>query len=107
MPVNQSWVLDGFPMTLNQAQLLEEALTGHQRKPTEAERKKTFMPTLSLGATPSKETTPLPSAFDFVVLLDISDNSSLDRMNNIIGKLNASILDFYTFSELQVLLKFV
>ncbi|XP_027257099.1 sperm flagellar protein 2 isoform X2 [Cricetulus griseus] len=86
MPVNQSWVLDGFPMTLNQAQLLEEALTGHQRKPTEAERKKTFMPTLSLGATPSKETTPLPSAFDFVVLLDISDNSSLDRMNNIIAK---------------------
>ncbi|XP_012974476.2 sperm flagellar protein 2 isoform X3 [Mesocricetus auratus] len=86
IPVNQSWVLDGFPMTLNQAQLLEEALTGYKRKCMEAERKKAHMPTLALGPKPSKETTPLPSAFDFVVLLDISDNSSLDRMNNIIAK---------------------
>lgn len=98
MPVNQSWVLDGFPMTLNQAQLLEEALTGYKKKCEEAEKKKAQMPTLALGPTPSKEAPPLPSAFDFVVLLDISDNTSLDRMNDIIGKPNALILKFYTFS---------
>ncbi|XP_036062821.1 sperm flagellar protein 2 [Onychomys torridus] len=86
MPANQSWVLDGFPMTLNQAQLLEEALTGYKKKYKEAERKKAQMPTLALGPTPSKEATPLPSAFDFVILLDISDNTSLDRMNDIIAK---------------------
>uniref|UniRef100_A0A8C8TQP5 Sperm flagellar 2 n=1 Tax=Peromyscus maniculatus bairdii TaxID=230844 RepID=A0A8C8TQP5_PERMB len=86
MPVNQSWVLDGFPMTLNQAQLLEEALTGYKKKCKEAEKKKAQMPTLALGPTPSKEAPPLPSAFDFVVLLDISDNTSLDRMNDIIAK---------------------
>ncbi|KAL6042801.1 hypothetical protein STEG23_015389, partial [Scotinomys teguina] len=86
MPTNQSWVLDGFPMTLNQAQLLEEALTGYKRKCIEAEKKKAQMPTLAVGPTPSKEASPLPSAFDFVILLDISDNSSLDRMNDIIAK---------------------
>ncbi|XP_051038489.1 sperm flagellar protein 2 [Phodopus roborovskii] len=86
VPKNQSWVLDGFPMTLNQAQLLEEALTGYEKKCIEAEKKKAHMPTLALGPTPSKEATPLPSAFDFVILLDISDSSSLDRMNNIIAK---------------------
>ncbi|XP_052599103.1 sperm flagellar protein 2 isoform X4 [Peromyscus californicus insignis] len=86
MPVNQSWVLDGFPMTLNQAQLLEEALTGYKKKCKEAKKKKAQMPTLALGPTPSKEATPLPSAFDFVILLDISDNTSLDRMNDIIAK---------------------
>ncbi|KAL1783577.1 sperm flagellar protein 2, partial [Sigmodon hispidus] len=86
MPVSQSWVLDGFPMTLNQAELLEEALTGYKKKFKEAEQRKARMPTLALGPTPSKEATPLPSAFDFVILLDISDNSSLDRMNGIIGK---------------------
>nr|XP_048285257.1 sperm flagellar protein 2 isoform X2 [Myodes glareolus] len=86
IPANQSWVIDGFPMTLNQAQLLEEALTGYKKKFMEAEKRKARMPTLALGPTPSKEATPLPSAFDFAILLDISDNLSLDRMNDIIAK---------------------
>ncbi|XP_051006911.1 sperm flagellar protein 2 isoform X2 [Acomys russatus] len=86
IPMNQSWILDGFPMTLNQAQLLEEALTGYKRKFRESERKKTQMPTLSFSTTASKEVSFLPSAFDFVILLDISDNSSLHRMNDIIAK---------------------
>ncbi|XP_026639630.1 sperm flagellar protein 2 [Microtus ochrogaster] len=86
IPANESWVIDGFPMTLNQAQLLEEALTGYQKKFMEAEKKKAQMPTLALGPTLSKEVTPIPSAFDFAILLDISDNLSLDRMNDIIAK---------------------
>lgn len=98
IPANQSWIIDGFPITLNQALLLEEALTGYKKKFMEAEKKKARMPTLALGPTPSKEATPLPSAFDFAILLDISDNLSLDRMNDIIGKLNTLIFNLYNFS---------
>ncbi|XP_008573011.1 PREDICTED: sperm flagellar protein 2 [Galeopterus variegatus] len=86
IPVNQGWVLDGFPMTLNQAQLLEEALTGYNRNLIETEGRKTQIPTLAVDPTISKEV-PLPSsAFDFVILLDISDACSLSRMNDIIAE---------------------
>ncbi|XP_076772203.1 sperm flagellar protein 2 isoform X3 [Arvicanthis niloticus] len=86
IPVDQSWVLDGFPITLNQAKLLEEALTGYKRKSLQLLKKKAQMPTLALGPTTSQEVSVLPSAFDFVILLDISDNSSLARINDITAK---------------------
>ncbi|XP_059029764.1 sperm flagellar protein 2 isoform X2 [Mustela lutreola] len=82
IPVDQGWVLDGFPMTLNQAKLLEEALTGCSREVLELEEKKTQISTLAIDPTASKEVPSPPSALDFVMLLDISDNSSLDRMND-------------------------
>ncbi|XP_021551843.2 LOW QUALITY PROTEIN: sperm flagellar protein 2 [Neomonachus schauinslandi] len=82
IPVDQGWVLDGFPMTLNQAKLLEEALTGCSREVLELEEKRAQISTLAIDPTTSKEVPPLPSAFDFVMLLDISDNSLLDRMND-------------------------
>uniref|UniRef100_A0A2K5C232 Sperm flagellar 2 n=1 Tax=Aotus nancymaae TaxID=37293 RepID=A0A2K5C232_AOTNA len=86
IPVNQDWILDGFPMTLNQAQLLEEALMGCNRNLIEVERKKAQKSTLAIDPVTSKEV-PLPSsAFDFVILLDISDNSSMSRMNDIIAE---------------------
>ncbi|XP_048224096.1 sperm flagellar protein 2-like [Perognathus longimembris pacificus] len=80
IPMHCGWVLDGFPMTLNQAQLLEEALTGYNRSLIEAEGKKTQIPTLAVDPTTSKEVPPPSSAFDFVLLLDISDTSSLNRL---------------------------
>jgi len=73
-------------MTVNQAKLLEEALTGYKRKSLQLKKKKAQMPTLALSPTTSKEVPLLPSAFDFAILLDISDNSSLARINDIIGK---------------------
>ncbi|XP_044088768.1 sperm flagellar protein 2 [Neovison vison] len=82
IPVDQGWVLDGFPMTLNQAKLLEEALTGCSREVLELEEKKAQISTLAIDPTASKEVPSPPSALDFVMLLDISDNSSLDRMND-------------------------
>ncbi|XP_030669824.1 sperm flagellar protein 2 [Nomascus leucogenys] len=86
IPVNQDWILDGFPMTLNQAQLLEEALTGCNRNLTEVERKKAQKSTLAIDPVTSKEI-PLPSpAFDFVILLDVSDTSSMSHMNDIIAE---------------------
>lgn len=86
IPVDQSWVLDGFPITLNQAKLLEEALTGYKRKFLQLKKKKEQMPTLALDPSTSTEVSLLPSALDFVILLDISDNSSLARTNDIIAK---------------------
>lgn len=91
IPVDQSWVLDGFPITLNQAKLLEEALTGYKRKFLQLKKKKEQMPTLALDPSTSTEVSLLPSALDFVILLDISDNSSLARTNDIIGKRNTLI----------------
>nr|XP_012591871.1 sperm flagellar protein 2 isoform X4 [Microcebus murinus] len=86
IPVNQGWVLDGFPMTLNQAQLLDEALTGCNRNLVEMERKKAQISTLVVDPTTSKEV-PLPTpAFDFVILLDISDIFLLSRMNYVIAE---------------------
>ncbi|XP_013370455.1 PREDICTED: sperm flagellar protein 2 isoform X2 [Chinchilla lanigera] len=85
IPANQGWILDGFPMTLNQAQLLEEALTGCNRNLIETEAKKTQVSTLAVDPTATKEV-PLPSsAFDFVILLDMADTFLLSRMNDIIG----------------------
>ncbi|MBZ3886180.1 Sperm flagellar protein 2 [Sciurus carolinensis] len=86
IPVNQGWILDGFPMTFNQAQLLEEALTGYNRNLIEKEAKKTQISTLAVDPTASKEVTSPTSAFDFVILLDISDTFSLSRKNDIIAE---------------------
>ncbi|XP_060047846.1 sperm flagellar protein 2 [Erinaceus europaeus] len=86
IPVDQGWILDGFPMTLNQAKLLEEALTGCNRMLLELERKKMQISTLAIDPTASIEVPLPPLAFDFVMLLDISDNSSLNRMNGLLAE---------------------
>ncbi|KAM5330010.1 sperm flagellar protein 2 [Glossophaga mutica] len=86
IPVDQGWVLDGFPMTLNQARLLDEALTGCNRALMELERKKAQKHALAVDLTATKEVPLPPTALDFVMLLDISDNFSLDRMNHVMAK---------------------
>ncbi|XP_054439986.1 sperm flagellar protein 2 [Pteronotus mesoamericanus] len=84
IPVDQGWVLDGFPMTVNQAKLLEDALSGCSGNPEELEGKNTH--TLAVDPTAAKEVPLRPPALDFVILLDISNNLSLDRMSNIMAK---------------------
>lgn len=106
IPLDQGWVLDGFPMTLNQAKLLEEALTGYDRNLIELEEKKKQISTLAVDPTASKEVPPPPSAFDFVMLLDISDNSSLDRMNDIMGKLDTFSFCCYSCLQFRVVYLF-
>lgn len=95
--MNQGWILDGFPMTLNQARLLEEALTGHSRL-FQQETDKSPASALAVDPTTSKEVTLYPSAFDFVLMLNISDNCALTRMNQVMDKLgNFSHLFFISF----------
>ncbi|XP_049718155.1 sperm flagellar protein 2 isoform X12 [Elephas maximus indicus] len=86
VPVDQGWILDGFPMTLNQAKLLEEALTGCNKEQIELEAKRTQISTLVVDPTVSKEVPVPPSALDFALLLDISDSSTLSRINDIMAE---------------------
>uniref|UniRef100_A0A8B9DP83 Sperm flagellar 2 n=1 Tax=Anser cygnoides TaxID=8845 RepID=A0A8B9DP83_ANSCY len=74
------WILDGFPMTINQAKLFEKAYTGVD--PDEAQAEDMNPGKLSLVTdprAPNKPPVSLP-AFDVSVLLDISDTTVLKRM---------------------------
>ncbi|OXB79162.1 UNVERIFIED_CONTAM: hypothetical protein H355_006621 [Colinus virginianus] len=76
----KGWILDGFPMTINQAKLFEKAYTGND--PDEMEPKYVNCGKLELvtnSLMPNEPTVSL-SAFDVVVLLDISDTTVLKRV---------------------------
>ncbi|XP_031464294.1 sperm flagellar protein 2 [Phasianus colchicus] len=76
----KGWILDGFPMTVNQARLFEKACTGID--PDEMEAKYVNCGKISLVTnprTPNKPSVALP-AFDVSVLLDISDTTVLKRV---------------------------
>uniref|UniRef100_A0A8D0DWI6 Sperm flagellar 2 n=1 Tax=Salvator merianae TaxID=96440 RepID=A0A8D0DWI6_SALMN len=80
LPPESGWILDGFPMTLNQATLLEKALTGRDPDQTEATAKKFKKLTLVVDPAASKEAPVHPSALDFAILLEVSDSAVLDRI---------------------------
>uniref|UniRef100_A0A8B9VLU9 Sperm flagellar 2 n=1 Tax=Anas zonorhyncha TaxID=75864 RepID=A0A8B9VLU9_9AVES len=79
-PPEMGWILDGFPMTINQAKLFEKGYIGVD--PDEAEAEDMNPGKLSLVTdprAPNKPPVSLP-AFDVSVLLDISDTTVLKRM---------------------------
>ena len=78
LPKDKGWMLDGFPATLEQARLLEKALTGYDENHPEPVRPKAD----SVLAPNPKPTPPKPkhkSSIDLVVYLDISTDSVLER----------------------------
>uniref|UniRef100_F7AB98 Sperm flagellar 2 n=1 Tax=Monodelphis domestica TaxID=13616 RepID=F7AB98_MONDO len=77
---DKGWILDGFPMTINQAKLLEEALTGFNTDQPEHEIKAHKKSTLVFDPSAPKDPPPPPPAFDFVMLLDITDTLVLNRV---------------------------
>ncbi|XP_021234980.1 sperm flagellar protein 2 isoform X4 [Numida meleagris] len=79
-PPEKGWILDGFPMTINQAKLFEKAYSGID--PDEMEAKYVNCGKLLLVTNPETPYEPpvaLP-AFDVSILLDISDTTVLKRM---------------------------
>ncbi|XP_077318994.1 sperm flagellar protein 2 isoform X1 [Lithobates pipiens] len=78
IPANSGWVIDGFPATLNQAKLVEKALTGFDPDKMATRNKKKTSTLVKDPAGPQDPPPPSP-AFDFVALIDISDNVVLQR----------------------------
>uniref|UniRef100_A0A674HYH1 Sperm flagellar 2 n=1 Tax=Terrapene triunguis TaxID=2587831 RepID=A0A674HYH1_9SAUR len=79
-PQKKGWVMDGFPMTINQAKLLEKALTGSDPDKAETKDEKSKKPSLVTDPAAPKDPPLSPPAFDFALLLDISDTAVLERM---------------------------
>nr|XP_055053992.1 sperm flagellar protein 2 [Misgurnus anguillicaudatus] len=71
VPADSGWVLDGFPVNITQAVMLEKALTG-------AEPDETQQNTHVDKKTPEDLPQPSP-ALDLVVLLDVSDEQVIER----------------------------
>ncbi|XP_041346141.1 sperm flagellar protein 2 [Pyrgilauda ruficollis] len=76
IPPEKGWIVEGFPMTINQAKLFEKSYTG-----IDVEAKDPISEKLSLAIDPRTPNTPHPTspAFDVSILLDISDSLVLKR----------------------------
>ncbi|NXV44242.1 SPEF2 protein, partial [Uria aalge] len=87
IPPEKGWIVDGFPMTINQAKLFEKAYTGIDVEAKDADSGK-----LSLVTDPrAPDKPPVTSpAFDVSVLLDISDTMVLNRVANLRYKSESS-----------------
>ncbi|KAM9261905.1 sperm flagellar protein 2 [Morus bassanus] len=79
-PPEKGWIVDGFPMTINQAKLFEKAYTGIDPEAEDANSGKLSLVTDSRA--PNKPPVASP-AFDVSVLLDISDTVVLKRVANL------------------------
>ncbi|RXM97042.1 Sperm flagellar protein 2 [Acipenser ruthenus] len=80
LPAESGWVLDGFPVNLNQAKLLEKALSGiDPDKAVSKKMKKRKTSVLTTDPTAPKEPPSPPPVLDLAVLFDVSDNMVLRR----------------------------
>ncbi|MGH0162104.1 UNVERIFIED_CONTAM: hypothetical protein FKN15_073429 [Acipenser sinensis] len=80
LPAESGWVLDGFPVNLNQAKLLEKALSGiDPDKAISKKMKKRKTSVLTTDPTAPKEPPSPPPVLDLAVLFDVSDNMVLRR----------------------------
>ncbi|XP_062368778.1 sperm flagellar protein 2 [Cinclus cinclus] len=88
IPPEKGWIVEGFPMTINQAKLFQKSYTG-----IDVEAKDPISEKLSLAIDPRAPNQPPPTspAFDVSILLDISDSLVLKRAANVkIDKRKAS-----------------
>ncbi|KAM7415966.1 hypothetical protein PAMA_018166 [Pampus argenteus] len=79
IPAGSGWVLDGFPLDITQAYLLEKALGGSVDEGNEVVNSRT---NLAIDPNPSTPPPPPAPALDLVVLLDIPDECVVRRAVN-------------------------
>ncbi|XP_069737279.1 sperm flagellar protein 2 [Phaenicophaeus curvirostris] len=77
IPPEKGWIVDGFPMTINQAKLFEKAYTGIDPEAKDGNSGKLTL--VTDPRVPKEPPVTLP-AFDVSVLLDISDTMVLKRL---------------------------
>ncbi|KAM7391379.1 hypothetical protein PAMP_022074 [Pampus punctatissimus] len=82
IPAGSGWVLDGFPVDITQAYLLEKALGGSVDEGNEVVNSRT---NLAIDPNPSTPPSPPAPALDLVVLLDIPDECVVRRAVNQTG----------------------
>ncbi|KAI1240172.1 hypothetical protein IHE44_0011626, partial [Lamprotornis superbus] len=87
IPPEKGWIVEGFPMTINQAKLFQKSYTG-----IDVEAKDPISEKLSLAIDPRAPNEPPPTspAFDVSILLDISDSLVLKRAANMKSKRKVS-----------------
>ncbi|NXY07359.1 SPEF2 protein, partial [Pteruthius melanotis] len=87
IPPEKGWIVEGFPMTINQAKLFEKSYTG-----IDIEAKDPISEKMSLVIDPRVPNKPPPTspAFDVSILLDLSDSVVLKRAANVKYKRKAS-----------------
>ena len=76
------WVLDGMPVSVAQARLLETALGGAALGGADSpdkDKKKKKTPSLALEPNAPKDPPPPAPVLDLVLLLDVSDDQILKR----------------------------
>ncbi|KAJ1210394.1 hypothetical protein NDU88_005758 [Pleurodeles waltl] len=81
IPENTGWIMDGFPLTIDQAKLLEKALTGVDPVKEEYKGKKKKSSRLVTDVTAANDPPAPPPALDFAVVIDISDREVLRRIS--------------------------
>ncbi|KAM8864925.1 sperm flagellar protein 2 [Synchiropus picturatus] len=79
LPAESGWILDGFPVDVDQAHLLEDAISGTPPTKNEVVIKRTD---LAIDPNPPKPPPPPPPAFDLIVLLEIPDECVVKRAVN-------------------------
>ncbi|XP_065069955.1 sperm flagellar protein 2-like [Rhopilema esculentum] len=83
IPKGTGWILDGFPTTINQAKLLEKALTGNDASSggtkNGKDSKKTKKSKIVSDPHPSTEVATVKSGLDLVCLFEIDDAVILKR----------------------------
>lgn len=78
VPEGRGWVLDGFPVNVSQARLLETALSGADPDQVEGKRRSKRPHLVEDRNAPKAPPPPLP-ALHLAVLLEVSDEQVLDR----------------------------
>ncbi|XP_072371687.1 sperm flagellar protein 2 isoform X2 [Scyliorhinus torazame] len=88
LPAECGWILDGFPVTIKQAKLLEKWLTGADPD-KESRTSRMSKTSLAIDTRAPKDPPPLRPALDIVILLEVSDNTVLARYSENTASLSA------------------